>query len=252
MTVIRPEWSAPSHVRVLCTTREGGVSEPPFNSMNVGLHVGDDADAVAENRRLLRHAHDLPADPVWLRQVHGTRVSVLSDVMSDSEDEQPADGAWTEVPGEVLAIMTADCLPVVLTDQAGSHVAAVHAGWRGLAAGILTEAVASFTDSAPRYAWLGPAIGPTAFEVGSEVRETFVVRRPEFAAAFVEVCSAGHSAGKYLANLYELARIELAALGDIECSGGQWCTYSDGDRFYSHRRDGKASGRMATLAWLDK
>jgi YfiH family protein len=236
--------------------------------MNVGLHVGDDADAVAENRRLLRQLHDLPADPVWLRQVHGTRVSALRDVMSDNEVEQPADGAWTEAPGEVLAIMTADCLPVVLTDATGSRIAAVHAGWRGLAEGILAEAVDSFSHGAPRYAWLGPAIGPTAFEVGSEVCEAFVARRPEFAAAFSEIDSAGgsmgfsagdsvghsagHAAGKYLANLYELARIELAALGDIECSGGQWCTYSDGDRFYSHRRDGKASGRMATLAWLDK
>jgi len=236
MTVIRPEWSAPSHVRVLCTTREGGVSQPPFNSMNLGLHVGDDADAVAENRRLLRQLHDLPSDPVWLRQVHGTRVSALRDVMSDNQVEQPADGAWTEAPGDVLAIMTADCLPVVLTDATGSRIAAVHAGWRGLAEGILAEAVDSFSHSAPRHAWLGPAIGPTAFEVGSEVREAFVARRPEFAAAFSEIDSAGHSSGKYLANLYELARIELAALGDIECSGGQWCTYSDGDRFYSHRR----------------
>lgn len=242
MKVIRPEWSAPSHVKVLCTTRDGGVSASPYDSMNLGLHVGDDVGAVEKNRQRLKEIMMLPAPPVWLRQVHGTDIFRAGEVRID----EPADGAWTDKSDQVLAVMTADCLPVVLTDASGERVAVVHAGWRGLAAGILAEAVATFTGLRPGYAWLGPAIGPAAFEVGGEVREVFVERRSSFDQAFTKT----NVPGKYLADLYSLARIEITALGDIECSGGDWCTFTDAARFHSHRRDGARSGRMATIAWL--
>ncbi len=240
-TVVVPDWQAPPHVRVFCTTRAGGVSSPPYDSMNLGLHVNDAIDDVRENRRLLVEQNALPAEPLWLRQIHGTRVA------PSNTDDHEADGAFTDRANDVLAVMTADCLPVVLTDAEGSRIAVAHAGWRGLADGVLESAVATFTDRDELFAWLGPAIGPQAFEVGSEVREQFLDRRADLGNAF----KPGISSGKYLADIYELARIELHALGHVTCSGGSWCTYSDAQRFHSYRRDGARSGRMATVAWLE-
>ena len=241
--VIQPEWKAPAHVKVVSTTRSGGVSHAPYDSMNLGLHVGDDAQAVQENRRRLVERHGMPGQPVWLRQVHG--VSMLA--ADDPVDDPCADGAWTGKHGNPVVVVTADCLPVVLTDSEGTRVAAVHAGWRGLSAGVLEQAVGVFTKGEPLHAWLGPAIGPAAFEVGEDVRAAFVQRRADFATAFVE----RNDAGKYLADLYALARTELSSLASVEISGGTRCTYTEVDLFHSHRRDGAASGRMGTFAWLE-
>jgi len=240
--VVSADWNAPPHVHAFCTTRAGGVSRPPFDTMNLGLHVGDEPAAVAENRRRLMALNGLPTLPDWLRQVHGTRI-VPADGIDDSV---PADGCWTDAPGRCIAVMTADCLPVVLCDATGSRVAVVHAGWRGLAAGALQAALEVFATGQALHAWLGPAIGADAFEVGAEVRDTFVRRRAGHAAAFRPTAVAG----KYLCDLYALARDELSVHRRISVSGGEHCTYSERGRFHSHRRDGKASGRMATVAWL--
>ena len=240
--VVPADWNAPSHVHAFCTTRAGGVSRPPFDTMNLGLHVGDESAAVIENRRRLMALNALPTVPAWLRQVHGTRI-VPAEGIADSV---PADGCWTDAPGRSIAVMTADCLPVVLCDAAGSRVAVVHAGWRGLAAGVLEAALEVFAAGQPLHAWLGPAIGADAFEVGAEVRDTFVRRRAGHAAAFRPAAVAG----KYLCDLYALARDELTAYRWISVSGGEHCTFTERERFHSHRRDGTASGRMATVAWL--
>lgn len=285
LSIVRPDWDAPDRVRVLSTTRAGGVSEPPYDSLNLGLHVGDDPVRVRENRRRLAERLSLPSPPVWLAQVHGARVvavdepysvsAVASDavVSAGAVSDDPvlerigvaerafdeaataapfapheADGAWTERRGIVLAVLTADCLPVVITDAAGARVAVVHAGWRGLVGGVLDSALGAFPAGAALHAWLGPAIGPRAFEVGAEVREAFVARDAAHAGAFVPT----GAPGKFLADLYALARGELRReRGDVvNVSGGDRCTLSESAYFHSHRRDGTHSGRMATLAWL--
>lgn len=234
-----PDWPAPANVRALVTTRAGGASRPPFDSLNLGDHVGDDPAAVLENRRRLR-AH-LPAEPVWLAQAHGTRCVDAASVAAGSE----ADAAFAREPGIVCAVLTADCLPVLLCDDAGTAVAAVHAGWRGLAAGVVESAVAAIGLPGERLiAWLGPAIGPRRFEVGGEVRAAFVARDPAAAQAFV-----AQSQDKWLCDLYALARGRLAALGIRRVAGADFCSASDAARFYSYRRDG-VTGRMASLVWL--
>lgn len=250
LPLVRPDWKAPARVQVVSTTRHGGVSEPPYDSLNLGLHVGDDVAAVDTNRRRLAQALGLPSAPRWLPQVHGNRVVELRP--GDIPSREPAtpgeaDGAWCEAGGVVIAIMTADCLPVVICDEAGSRVAACHAGWRGLAAGVLDATLAVFRPESTLHAWLGPAIGPTAFEVGEEVREAFVERDAAHADAFVATAVSG----KYLADLYCLARQVLQRSGrTMVISGGDRCTFSEATHFHSHRRDGVRSGRMATLAWL--
>lgn len=241
---IVPDWPAAPHVRALSTTRNGGFSQEPYASLNLGDHVGDDPLSVARNRALLR-AH-LPGEPAWLRQVHGTVVVNAAAVITDQE----ADAVFARRAGLVCAVLTADCLPVLFCDRAGSVVAAAHAGWRGLAAGVLEQTVAAMTvDSAVApaalIAWLGPAIGPRAFEVGDDVRAAFVGADPAAAAAFI-----GGARGKYRVDLYALARLRLSALGIGEVFGGECCTYSEADTFFSHRRDG-VSGRMSTLIWLE-
>lgn len=242
---IRPDWDAPTNVHALVTTRAGGVSRPPFECLNLGLHVGDDPEAVRENRtRLLGH---LPAEPVWLEQVHGTVVADVAGVMAG--DAPPAaDAAVARRAGVVCAVMTADCLPVILCDDAGSVVAAAHAGWRGLAEGVL-EATVDRMGVAPGQlrAWLGPAIGPEAFEVGDDVRGRFVSGDPDLGAAFRPT----GAPGKWLADLYQLARSRLRGRGVERVWGGGMCTFSDAERFYSYRRDG-VTGRFATLVWLSE
>jgi polyphenol oxidase len=238
---ITPDWPAPANVKAAATLRTGGVSEGTFASLNLGSHVGDDARAVAENRRLLEAALQLPAAPVWLNQVHGTNVVVAS-----SRSSPPtADGSVAHQVGQVCVVLTADCLPVLFCDRAGTRVAAAHAGWRGLAGGVLGAAVAAL-DVPPSQllAWLGPAIEQEAFEVGPEVREQFVALDPRNAAAFTN-----NERGRWQADLYQLARNELARLGVNEVYGGGLRCYADAERFFSYRRE-QRTGRMATLVWL--
>ena len=245
---IEPDWPAPERVVALSTTRAGGYSLGVYRGLNLGHHVNDDADAVAANRRLLQS--ELPAGAAisWLTQVHGTAV-----ISAGGEESYPcADGAWTAQPGLVCAVLSADCLPVLLCDKKGSAVAAVHAGWRGLLSGILEASVASMPATPPDIlAWLGPAIGPAAFEVGPEVRERFLAGAAENVRMLVDQCfsPSPQCHGHFLADLYALARIRLAACGISQVYGGELCTLSDPERFYSYRRDGQ-TGRMATLIYL--
>ncbi len=240
---IVPDWPAPLNVRSLVTTRHGGVSQGPYSSLNLGSHVGDDPAAVLANRaRLGEH---LTGAPLWLEQVHGTRVVDAARIGADIHPPQ-ADAAFSRQRGAVCVVMTADCLPVLFCDAAGSVVAAAHAGWRGLLAGVLEEAITAMGVPGGRLiAYLGPAIGPQAFEVGDEVRSAFIATDPNAAAAFKP-----SSPGKWLADIYGLARQRLAGQGVERVFGGSWCTASDADRFFSYRRDGQ-TGRMASLIWLD-
>ena len=235
---IVPDWPAPKNVQALSTLRPGGKSQGMWRGFNLATHVGDSAQSVAENRAALRTA--LPAEPLWLDQVHGTRCLQAS----PSCVEATADAMTASSAGQVCAIMTADCLPVLFCNRSGTAVAAAHAGWRGLAAGVLENTVRQM-DCAPGeiLAWLGPAIGPNRFEVGAEVREAFMSGAAEAAAAF-----APHGE-KWLCDIYMLARQRLAAIGVSAVFGGGLCTASDATRFYSYRRDG-VTGRMATLVWL--
>ena len=242
--LIVPDWPAPPNVRALLTTRQGGVSLAPYASLNLGDHVGDDRCAVAANRALLRESLAGGGDPLWLEQVHGTRVI---DAAACSSEDRPvqADASFSRAPGVVCTVMTADCLPVLFCADDGSVVAAAHAGWRGLLAGVLEETIAALAVPASTVlAYLGPAIGPQAFEVGDEVRSAFVAADLAMAAAFVPA-----RPGKWRADLYLLARLRLAAQGVVRVYGGDFCTYSDAERFYSYRRDGQ-TGRMASMIWL--
>jgi YfiH family protein len=237
-----PDWPVPATVKAVTTTRAGGVSVPPYNSFNLADHVGDAEPAVRENRLLLRQRLHLPAEPLWLQQVHGDQV-----VAADSSAPRPcADAAYTCARATVCAVLSADCLPVLFCDRRGTRVAAAHAGWRGLACGVLERTVAALGVAPDQLlAWLGPAIGPHAFQVGAEVRDAFVGQHVEARAAFVT-----QSDGRWLADLYRLARIRLGALGVKAVYGGSLCTFSEPERFYSYRRDG-VTGRMASLIWLD-
>jgi YfiH family protein len=237
-----PDWPAPPGVRAFVTERGGGVSTGAYASLNLGLHVGDDPDSVAENRRRLRRLAGLPAEPAWLAQVHGTRIVDLDALEAAAPPE--ADGAVASRAGAVCAIMTADCLPVLLADRGGSRVGAAHAGWRGLAGGVLAAAVAAMRTPPERLvAWLGPAIGPAAYEVGDDVRSAFVRADPLAAA-----CFAANPRGRWQADLYALARRSLAAAGVEAVYGGGFCTFAETDRFFSHRRQAPC-GRLATLIW---
>ena len=242
---IVPQWPAPARVRSLITTRRGGVSIAPYASFNLGAHVGDDPLAVAENRRQL--SRQLPSAPCWLNQVHGTAVV---DAGAARLQLPTADAAIARTVATVCAVMSADCLPVLLCDEAGSVVAAAHAGWRGLHAGILENTVAAMRVPGSRLlAYLGPAIGPRAFEVGEEVRAAFVEAHAEAAAAFTSVTRNVDGSGGWLADLYLLARQRLARLGVKAVYGGGHCTVSQASRFFSFRRD-NVTGRMASLIWL--
>lgn len=242
--LIVPDWPAPARVRALQTTRTGGSSLAPFDSFNLGMHVGDNPMTVAANRTLLNGF--VPSEPVWMKQVHGVDVVIAE----QAGCEPVADACISRNPGAVCTVMTADCLPLLLCDTAGSVVGTAHAGWRGLAAGVI-EATVSAMQLPPSslMAWLGPAIGPQAFEVGAEVRDIFTNGDPGAAAAFARRPSEAGGREKYLADIYHLARRRLFNLGIDRVFGGGLCTYSDHERFYSYRRDGK-TGRMATMIWL--
>lgn len=236
------DWPVAPGVRALTTTRHGsGVSKPPFDAFNLGARCGDDPDAVAENRRQLETALRLPSSPRWLKQVHGVDVAI-----EPGFDEPEADAAVTSKLGTVLAILTADCLPVVFAAKDGSEVAAAHAGWRGLAAGVLEATVAAMeTPPDQVVAWMGPAAGPLAYEIGEEVFEAFVSRNPSADVAFAPT-----RPGHWKVDLYALARMRLADAGVTAVHGGGQCTISDPARFFSHRRD-QRTGRIATLAWIE-
>ena len=235
-----PDWPAPDNVRVLQTLRTGGLSQPPWNTFNLGDHVGDLPESVTANRALLR-TH-LPAEPTWLQQVHGTVAVDLATTLNSNV----ADAAFTRQVDTVCVVMTADCLPVLFCDRAGSVVAAAHAGWRGLLDGVLEETMARMgVPPQELLAWFGPAICPDCFEVGDEVRTAFVAQDATAESAFRSSRS-----GKWLANIYKLARLRLRRAGLNSISGGDLCTVSDPTRFFSYRRDG-VTGRMASLIWLD-
>ncbi len=240
--VITPDWPAPSRVHALSTTRIGGFSQPPYDSLNLGDHVDDQPQSVLNNRARLVQQMGLPSSPHWLEQVHGC------DVVEVGVDHSPiADASISRQPGQVIAVMTADCLPLLLCDKQGCCVAAVHAGWRGLLNGVIEAALDKMAlPPTEILAWMGPAIGPTAFEVGDEVVDAFTQRDAASARHFKE-SRAGHK----WANIYGLAHQRLTAKGVAFIGGGQCCTVSDPARFFSYRRDG-VTGRMATLIWLDE
>jgi YfiH family protein len=234
------KWPAPPNIRAGVSLRSGGVSGGRYASLNLGDHVGDRPAAVAENRRRLAGACGLTDGPNWLEQVHGTTVVDLDGAWSG-----PADGAATARKGVACAVMTADCLPVLFCDRAGQRVGAAHAGWRGLAQGVLGNAVAAMGNRPDELlAWFGPAIGPAAYEVGGEVREAFLARDTQAAGAFE-----ANARGRWQADLYALARLELKRLGVHAIHGGNFCTHTDAKRFYSHRREAPC-GRMASLIWI--
>ncbi len=240
--VLVPDWPAPPSVQALQTTRAGGVSAAPYDTLNLGLHVGDHPLSVAVNRQRLSGL--LPSEPVWLDQVHGTTVVEAGHTGCIPR----ADAIVTRNLNAVCVVMTADCLPVLLCDVHGTVVGAAHAGWRGLAGGVIESTVKAMqVDPAQLMAWLGPAIGPQSFEVGNEVRETFISQDSLATQAFTPLGESGD--GKYLADLYALARLRLKSMGVDRIYGGGFCTYSDRERFYSYRRDGQ-TGRMASLIWL--
>jgi YfiH family protein len=235
-------WSAPRNVRAITTTRAGGASVGGYESFNLGDHVGDDPEAVRKNRVLLRGALKLPAEPVWMKQVHG--VDVVNAAQANSGVS--ADGAWTDRRGVVCAVLAADCLPVFLCDRGGKKVALLHAGWRGLAAGVIEAGVQALAMPGEELlAYLGPAIGPGSYEVGDEVREVFERQNPAAALAFLP-----RGSGHWLADLYELAEWRLRALGVTEIAFDDRCTCRERDSFFSYRRDG-VCGRMASLIWIE-
>lgn len=235
-----PDWPAPPGVGALATGRSGGVSTGPFASLNLGQHVGDASAAVRQNRERLARA--LPSEPLWLKQVHGAVAAVHT---GETDSEPEADAAVAFEPGRVCVVLTADCLPVLFCDRSGSRVAAAHAGWRGLRAGVLEATVEALAcEPSELMAWLGPAIGPRAYEVGEDVHSAFLGDperdfRPAFAAM----------GDRWLLDLYAAARIALAVRGVTRVFGGDRCTHTEAGHFYSYRRDGR-TGRQACLAWL--
>lgn len=238
--LLKPDWPAPGNVHAWVTTRHGGVSAPPYESFNLGMHVGDDAGSVSANRARLRAA--LPAEPAWLDQVHGVNVVDAARVRGVPQ----ADASVTSAENVVCAVLTADCLPVLFARDDGSAVGAAHAGWRGLCNGVLEASVARLGEASRLMAWLGPAIGPDAFEVGDEVREAFAAHNPVALAAF----RPGLAPGKWWADIYMLARQRLSMAGVTRIYGGGLCTVSDADRFYSYRRE-RVTGRMASVIWRE-
>ncbi len=235
----RPDWPAPANVRAGSTSRLGGVSLPPYDSLNLALHVGDDPAHVACNRQRLA----LPAEPVWLDQVHGL---VVVDAGQDFVSPPQADAAYSHTAGRICAVMTADCLPLLICDRQGQEVAAIHAGWRGLLGGIIENTLACLAaPAAELLVWLGPAIGPQAYEVGEEIRQAFVQHSPRAAEAFV-----ASRAGHWWMDICALARQRLAAKGITAVYGGQRCTFADREHYFSYRRDG-VTGRMASVIWFE-
>lgn len=242
---IHPDWPAPVHVKALTTTRNGGCSVGPYASFNLSSLVGDEPGSVKNNWTLLRDTLKLPAEPLWLTQVHGNRVIDAFDAGPGVE----ADGCVTGTSGVVCAVLSADCLPVFLCDRRSARIGVLHAGWRGLAAGVIEEGLRKIQiPPANLLAWLGPAIGPSAYEVGDDVRQIFISQDKEMTGSFTSV---PNRPGYWLADLYAIARRRLRSQGVHAIHGGLRCTLRERNLFYSHRRDG-VCGRMASLIWLDK
>lgn len=251
INLIKPRWAVPEQIQAFCTTREGGVSKPPFNTLNLGVNAGDDLEDVLQNRKIIRL--NLPAEPLWLKQVHGTTVSTPRSRAAQIDGPFEADAAVTNVPNEVLVILTADCMPVLFASKCGSVIGAAHAGWRGLSGGVLENTIQAILSLSPGLspsdlvAWMGPAIGPTAFEVGADVLQAFSAQsKAILSQAFQPITG---SSGKYLANLYLLARDRLQSFGIEEINGGEFCTFNNSELFFSYRRE-KKTGRFATLIWI--
>ena len=250
---IEPSWAVSQRIQAFCTTRQGGLSQPPFNTLNLGLNAGDDSTDVLQNRSILRST--LPAEPLWLKQIHGITVSTPVSRSALGEGPFEADASVTNIPNEVLAILTADCMPVLFTSKSGDVIGAAHAGWRGLSGGVLENTIDEMIALSPGLttsdisAWMGPAIGPSAFEVGEDVLQAFAQQGQDILSkAFTPIIGAP---GKYWADLYLLARDRLRALGIKQIDGGQFCTVNDPERFFSYRRD-KVTGRFASLIWIAK
>lgn len=247
--LIQADWPAPPNVHAVVSTRQDGVSQAPWESLNLGMHVNDNPDAVRNNRQRLIATLQTIA-PVeegpWLNQVHGIKVvEAEKNSATSSEQTITADATTTTEKNLACVVMTADCLPVFFCNKEGTRVAVAHAGWRGLCDGILEETLKTFTDPAQVIAWLGPAIGPEKFEVGEEVRQAFMAHQIEAAEAF----RPRHNQGKWLADIYTLARQRLGKAGIASVHGGSFCTHTDSERFFSYRRDGE-TGRMASVIWL--
>ncbi|MFC1589742.1 peptidoglycan editing factor PgeF [Pseudomonadota bacterium] len=244
---IRADWPAPKTVQAFTTTRKNGFSTGAYASLNLAQHVEDDSSVVERNRNWLKDHFNLPSLPVWLQQTHSNTV-ITADDFRNIETPPEADASWTSNSSVVCAVLTADCLPVFFTNKQGNRVAVAHAGWRGVENGVISRCFAA-TGISPEdcLVWLGPAIGADAFEVGTEVYETFVKKSPENAGAFKQ-----KDAQHWLCDIYQLARIELQQLGIQSIYGGGLCSYSDKANFYSFRRDGNQTGRMASLIWLNK
>lgn len=237
---IIPDWPCPANIRAVSTTRCGGVSQKPFDSFNLAMHVGDDPEVVAENRKRLKQRLKLQQEPAWLEQVHGI------DVVESPRDLCVADASFSREFYFPCVVMTADCLPVLMTNCQGTAVAAAHAGWRGMLNGVIEQTLAQFADERSELmVWLGPAIGSGAFEVGDEVRDAYVSDLTESVMAFIP-----GDKGKWFADIYQLARLRLERAGVTAIYGGEFCTYSDAERFFSYRRESQ-TGRMASLIWIE-
>lgn len=247
LNIITPDWPAPANVRAAVTTRTGGVSRAPYDSFNLATHVDDDVAAVSTNRALLAQHLSLPEQPVWLTQVHG--VEVLRRTGESVDLSKPYDACYSNRANTVCAVLTADCLPVLFCSRDGKEIAAAHAGWRGLANGVLAATVAQFACSPSNiYAWLGLAIGPQSFEVGDEVRQSFLTHWQNCDKTMIQQCFVSQGNNRWLCDLYALARLQLHTLGITAIYGGGEDTYRDEGRFYSYRRD-RNTGRMASLIW---
>ena len=235
-----PDWPAPTNIHAATTLRTGGVSQAPYFSLNPAAHVGDTDERVRQNRLIIREMLNLPSEPVWLEQIHSNRAVKAAKTAA----LQQADASYSDEAGVVCAVMTADCLPLLICSTDGMQIAAIHAGWRGLLAGVISNTVFAMQQQ-DLLVWLGPAIGPDCFEVGVEVREAFLEKSAAYSDAFKP-----QSNGKCLADIYRLARIELSTLGITQVYGGTHCTMTEHERFYSYRRDSQ-TGRIATLIWRD-
>lgn len=250
---IIPSWVVPKQIKAFSTTREGGVSKPPFTSLNLGLNAGDNLEDVLQNRRIVRSS--LPAEPIWLKQIHGATVSTPTSRADLLNGPFEADASVTNIANEVLTILTADCMPVLFASKGADVIGAAHAGWRGLSSGVLENTIQEMCALSPSLipkditVWMGPAIGPTAFEVGEDVVQAFASQSQAIlSGAFKPIAG---SPGKYLANLYELAQDRLRSFGVEQIFGGEYCTVSDPAHFFSYRRD-KNTGRFASMIWISQ
>lgn len=243
---LTPDWPAPANIKAFTTTRKTGLSEGSYACFNIATHVNDNGQHVKQNRERLKQELNLLNEPIWLEQVHGTQVLNADQCPPGNSQTCQADASYTCLSNKTCVVMTADCLPVLICNRQGTKVAAVHAGWRGLQAGVIESTIdAMQEDPQDLLLWFGPAIGPEAFEVGDEVRQAFIDELPETAEAF-----RFHNPGHWLADIYQLARMRLQKKSVDQIYGGGLCTYTDRERFYSYRRDGE-TGRMASLIWRE-